>query len=81
MNPVVIVETKDIVRNALADDLRDAGIRVVALAQGWDIFLLPSEAASPTLLVTDINHGVEPDGFKLAAAAHWVRPFGWQGRA
>jgi DNA-binding NarL/FixJ family response regulator len=32
VNPVVIVETEDVVRDAVADVLRDAGIEVVALA-------------------------------------------------
>jgi hypothetical protein len=43
VNPVVIVETEDVVRDAVADVLRDAGIEVVALANGWDIFLLSEE--------------------------------------
>ena len=69
MNPVVIVETEDVVRDAVADVLRDAGIEVVALANGWDIFLLSEKTVPPSLLVTNINLGVRLDGFKLAAAA------------
>jgi hypothetical protein len=46
VNPVVIVETGDVVRDAVADVLREAGFEVVALADGWDIFLLSSKAFS-----------------------------------
>jgi DNA-binding response OmpR family regulator len=64
VNPVVIVETEDVVRDAVADVLRDAGIAVVALADGWDIFLLSEESVPPSLLVTNINLGVRLDGIK-----------------
>src|SRR5258707_49379 len=74
MHPVIIVETEDIVRDAVADVLSDAGIAVVALADGWDLFLLFAETASPSLLVTNINLGVRLDGFKLPAAAQYRWP-------
>jgi DNA-binding NarL/FixJ family response regulator len=46
VNPVVIVETEDVVRDAVADVIRDAGIEVVAVADDRDIFLLPSKPSS-----------------------------------
>ena len=64
MNSLVIVETEEVVRDAVADVLRDAGIEVVALADGWEIFLLSEETVPPSLLVTNINLGVRLDGFK-----------------
>ena len=69
MNPVVVVESEDVVRDAVADVFRDAGIGVVALADGWDIFLIFEETLPPLLLVTNINLGVRLDGLKLATAA------------
>jgi DNA-binding NarL/FixJ family response regulator len=46
VNPVVIVETEDVVRDAVADIIRDAGIEVVAVADDRDIFLLSSQPSS-----------------------------------
>jgi DNA-binding response OmpR family regulator len=76
VNPVVIVETEDVVRDAVADVLRDAGIEVVALADGWDIFLLSVETVPSSLLITTINLGVRLDSVKLAAAAPLARVAG-----
>jgi DNA-binding NtrC family response regulator len=77
MHPVVIVETEDIVRDAVADVLRDAWIEVIALTDGWDIFWLSEKTVllPPSLLVANINLGVRLDGFKVAAAAQhrWPR--------
>jgi hypothetical protein len=58
----------------VADVLSDIGIAVVALADGWDLFLLFEETPSPSLLVTNINLGVRLDGFRLAAAAQYRWP-------
>jgi ABC-type hemin transport system substrate-binding protein len=46
VNPALIVETENVVRDAVADVIRDAGIEVVAVADDRDIFLLSSKPSS-----------------------------------
>lgn len=64
----VIVEPDDTVRAAIVDVLCKTEMEVIALARGWDVFLLPPETRRPVILVTDINLGAGLDGFKLATA-------------
>lgn len=67
---VLIVEDDDLVRELIRDDLSDAGLDVVGVANAEEgLQAVVGEATHPAVVVTDVNLGPGMDGFDLRTEA------------
>ncbi len=71
---VLVVDDEVLIRLIMADELRDAGYRVIEASSADEALALLTSGLSVDLLITDVRMPGTLDGLGLARAARQLRP-------
>lgn len=71
---VLLVEDEPLVREAVAEELRDQGFEVVEAASGDEAIRMIEEHATFDALCTDVRMPGKTDGIDVAVHARWRLP-------